>query len=73
MRATSGLRGGKLYAAPNPPAGAHVYYHLREGTKETVTLTITDAAGKKMTEIKGTADAGLHRIVWPLRAAGAMR
>jgi photosystem II stability/assembly factor-like uncharacterized protein len=68
-RGTHGLGGAKLYAAPNPPAGAVVYYHLAAPAEAPVRLVITDARGTRVAELKGPSEAGLHRLVWPLRAA----
>ncbi|HKI31499.1 MAG TPA: hypothetical protein VKA46_06500 [Gemmataceae bacterium] len=70
-RGTHGLRGVKMYAAPNPPFGAVLYYHLREKSEAPVRLVISDARGSSLIELKGTQDAGLHRLVWPLRTPPA--
>jgi hypothetical protein len=55
------------YAAPNPPAGAIVTYHLRESVKERLVLKVTDAAGKAVTELTANSSAGVHRMTWDLR------
>jgi hypothetical protein len=68
-RGTHGLRGAKVYAAPNPPFGATVYYHLAAQFDGPVRLTIRDGRGRPVAELKGSAEAGLHRLVWPLRGA----
>jgi photosystem II stability/assembly factor-like uncharacterized protein len=65
---THGLSGAKVYAAPNPPFGATLYYYLRTKADGPVRLTIADARGRSVAELKGSPDAGLHRLVWPLRA-----
>jgi photosystem II stability/assembly factor-like uncharacterized protein len=70
-RGTHGLRGAKVYAAPNPPFGALVYYHLAKKSETPVRLTIRDARGGTVIELKGSQEAGLHRLVWPLRTAPA--
>jgi photosystem II stability/assembly factor-like uncharacterized protein len=57
------------FAAPNPPAGAIVTYHLREPVKEKLVLKVTDADGKPVNELTALSGAGLHRINWDLRAS----
>jgi photosystem II stability/assembly factor-like uncharacterized protein len=69
-RGTHGLRGAKVFTAPNPPFGARFYYHLAAGSDAPVRLVIRDAGGKAVTELKGPTGAGLHRVVWPLRGPG---
>jgi hypothetical protein len=59
------------FAAPNPPAGALVTYHLRESVKDKLVLKVTDAAGKAVTELNAPSSAGVHRINWDLRGAAA--
>jgi photosystem II stability/assembly factor-like uncharacterized protein len=68
-RGTRGLGGAKVYEAPNPPFGAALYYHLATASDVPVRLVIRDARGGTVTELKGAMEAGLHRVVWPLRAA----
>jgi hypothetical protein len=57
------------FAAPNPPAGALVTYHLRESIQEKVVVRVTDAAGKLVTELTVAGTAGVHRTNWDLRGA----
>ena len=59
--------GSKNFAGENPPYGASIYYHLKTTSTETPALTITDADGKKIAEIKGGKEAGLHRLQWNLQ------
>jgi photosystem II stability/assembly factor-like uncharacterized protein len=68
-RGTHGLSGAKVYAAPNPPFGALLYYHLAAASTVAVRLVIRDARGNALTELKASSEAGLHRVAWPLRAA----
>ncbi len=68
-RGTHGLRGAKVYAVPNPPFGALLYYYLAAKSDVPVRLVISDGRGHALTELKGAAEAGLHRVVWPLRRA----
>jgi photosystem II stability/assembly factor-like uncharacterized protein len=69
-RGAHGLGQGKNYLAPNPPFGATVYFALKEKPTEPVVVTITDALGKTVAELKGTTDAGLQKVQWGLRAGG---
>jgi photosystem II stability/assembly factor-like uncharacterized protein len=64
-RGARGKHGDKSYAAPNPPYGAVIYYYLRDAQAEPVSLTISDARGP-ISDLKGAAEAGLHRVVWTL-------
>ena len=57
-----------IYAAPNPPAGARVRYHLGAAT-DSVRLTVTDGDGAVVRELDGTGDAGLNEVIWDLRLA----
>jgi len=68
-RGTHGLRGAKVYAAPNPPFGALLYYDLAGKATAPVRLVIRDARGNTVTELKGSTEAGLHRVIWPLRTS----
>jgi photosystem II stability/assembly factor-like uncharacterized protein len=60
----------KNFLAPNPPQGATIYVALKEKPTEPVRVTITDARGKTVAELKGPEDAGLQRLQWNLRPSG---
>jgi len=65
-----GNTGHKLFLAPNPPEGALLTYWLgaRPGEKDEVKITVTDASGALVREIKGPKPAiGLNRASWDLR------
>ncbi|MFK7848030.1 MAG: glycosyl hydrolase [Rhodothermales bacterium] len=98
-----GWQGSRFWTADNPPAGASIYYHLKEAstTRESrrkkeeakarkagedvfypsweslkaedveedpqVIVTITDAEGRVVRRLKGSASAGLHNVNWDLR------
>ena len=55
-----------IYAAPNPPAGARVRYHLGAAT-DSVTVTVTNGDGLVVRELDGTGNAGLNEVIWDLR------
>ncbi len=61
--------GGRDYRAENPAPGAYVNYYLAAPV-DTVTLRISDAAGDVVRELAGPKEAGMHRVVWDLRAEG---
>ena len=64
-----GNTGHKWFIAPNPPYGAVINYYLKDKPKEKdeVKLTITDASGAVVRDLKGPKEAGLNRMVWDLR------
>ena len=55
-----------IYAAPNPPAGARIRYHLGSAA-DSVKLTITDGGGNVVRELDGTGSAGLNQVTWDLQ------
>lgn len=57
-----------IYAAPNPPDGARIRYHLGAAT-DSVTITVTDGGGTVVRELDGTGDPGLNEVIWDLRLA----
>jgi hypothetical protein len=65
-----GNTGHKLFLAPNPPEGALLTYWLgaTPGDKDEVQITVTDASGAVVREIKGPKPAiGINRASWDLR------
>jgi hypothetical protein len=64
-----GNTGHKFMAGANPPEGATITYALKAkpGEKEDVKITITDAAGALVREIKGPKEKGLNQASWDLR------
>jgi hypothetical protein len=77
-----GDTGHKIFLAPNPPEGALLTYWLgpaalpavppadmgaKPAGKPEVKVTVTDAAGALVRELKGPAEAGLNRASWDLR------
>ena len=60
--------GGRSYRAENPELGTYVHYHLKAPVSDDVEITIRDAAGTVVRELKGPKVAGIHRVVWDLRA-----
>lgn len=59
-------RGQAAYAGENPPQGAVLTYYLRE-SRDTVRITVTNAAGEVVRTLDVSGEAGMHRVVWDLR------
>jgi photosystem II stability/assembly factor-like uncharacterized protein len=68
-----GETGNKSFLAPNPPFGATLYYYLRSAAPEPAQITISDALGRIVAQLKGEKTAGLHQVVWDLRQSGKDR
>ena len=66
-----GNTGHKWFAAPNPPYGAVINYYVKDKPKDDVKITIMDASGAVVRDLKGPKEAGLNRIVWDLRLNGS--
>jgi len=62
-----GSTGHKWFSAPNPPYGAVINYYVKDKPKDEAKITITDASGAVVRDLKGTKEAGLNRVVWDLR------
>lgn len=61
--------GIKAFTGENPPYGASIYLYLaKPGAPE---VTIQDAAGKKVLELKASKEAGLQRLGWNLNKSGS--
>ena len=60
--------GGRSYRAENPEFGTNVHYYLREPVDDDIEITIRDAAGMVVRDLTGPKDAGIHRVLWDLRA-----
>jgi photosystem II stability/assembly factor-like uncharacterized protein len=58
-------------AGQNPPYGASINYWLRSAATEDPVLTILDAAGTPVRELRGGRGAGVQRVVWDLRGEAA--
>jgi len=68
--------GARAFQAPNPPPGAVITYALGAAASpadSVATLSVTDAQGSKVREMRVNAAAGIHRTGWDLhrdRSAG---
>jgi photosystem II stability/assembly factor-like uncharacterized protein len=52
------------FAGENPPYGAAISFYLREAPEKPPVVTITDAKGTQLAELKGAASAGLQHVTW---------
>ena len=64
--------GAKAFRGSNPDYGALITYYLKSspGEKTTVQIQIYDSQGKLVKEMKGTKNAGINRVAWPLQYDG---
>ncbi|MSR55690.1 MAG: PDZ domain-containing protein [Gemmataceae bacterium] len=56
-------RSGRRFVGENPRPGAHVFYSLPKKATS-VAIEFQDIDGKKVGELKGLTEAGLHRLTW---------
>jgi hypothetical protein len=61
--------GQRQFRAPNEPSGMVVYYYLRNEISDKVEVKIMDLSGKEINSINGNTKAGLHKVIWDMRAA----
>jgi len=71
MQSTYGSRGNSLFAAPNPPYGATLWYYLAEDAGDEVTLTVRRMGddgrpGETVKRLTGPGKAGLGSVQWDL-------
>ena len=60
--------GDMYYRGENPAFGAAVDYYLKDSVaSEAISLSIYDAQGTLVDEVKATNKSGLHRVMWGLR------
>ena len=55
-----------IYAAPNPPMGARVRYHLSADVED-VKVIVNDAMSRRVREMEAPGEQGLNELVWDLR------
>ncbi len=61
------------YSGENRPMGATLSYFAQDtSAKDSVLISITDAEGKVIREIRTTAKAGVNRVVWDLKTKGSV-
>ena len=65
--------GDKIFAGPNPPAGALITYYLKDklDDKATFKVQIFDRSGKLVQDLeRPSREKGVNRIAWNLRFGG---
>jgi photosystem II stability/assembly factor-like uncharacterized protein len=62
------VSGAGRFLGQNPARGAAIYYYLPEDLDEPVQLSVRDATGRRLRDLEGSAEAGLHLVRWDLRA-----
>jgi hypothetical protein len=62
------LFGQRDLQTPNEPNGMVVRYYLKAQSSAKPAVVITDATGKEMARLAGTANAGINTVVWNTRA-----
>lgn len=63
--------GQRQFVAPNEPQGLVIYYYLKDEVGEDVQILITDPLGEEINSLRGGKEAGMHRVVWDMRARPA--
>ncbi|MCL4813882.1 MAG: hypothetical protein KJ061_15435 [Vicinamibacteraceae bacterium] len=65
----TGSTGHKQFFGANAPTGALIQFYLKAkpADGEQVTVTVSDAAGKTVRELKADGEAGINRVVWDTR------
>ncbi len=67
-----GNLGQKQWVGENPPYGASISYYLKAAARDTVRITVSDAAGKVIRTLRSASgSAGVNRAVWDLRYDGS--
>lgn len=57
-----------FFRAKNPPLGAMLHFWVREAAGESFKLSIENADGVELRELKGVTRLGVNRVVWDLQA-----
>ena len=67
------LFGQRHLQTPNETNGMLIRYYLKSAASGRVTAVVTDATGKEMARLAGTASAGVNTVVWNMRTGGGGR
>jgi hypothetical protein len=62
------LFGHKYIEVPNEPDALVISYFLRGKEDGGARVTVADPKGAQVSELKGSSDAGLNRVLWNMRA-----
>lgn len=58
------LFGNRHIVTPNAPNGMRIEYYLKDAAPNKASVTITDAYGHQVAQLKGPAKSGLNMVVW---------
>ncbi len=61
--------GASVYQGDNPPDGAILDYFLADAQQGGVSITITNAAGEEVNQVRGSGRSGVNRALWNMRWA----
>ena len=61
------LYGDKHIEVPNEPDALVIHYYLREKAEAGAQVQVTDIRGQQVATLKGPSEAGMNRVVWPIR------
>jgi len=62
------LLGDSHLATPNEPNAIAIRYYLKAQAKDKPKVTVTDPYGKILRELSASGDAGIHTVLWDMRA-----
>ncbi|MEO5716961.1 MAG: glycosyl hydrolase [Chthoniobacterales bacterium] len=65
--------GKGIYRGENPPEGALISFWVKEFTGDEVKITISNAAGQPVANLKAAGAPGLNRLNWDLRPTEDVR
>jgi photosystem II stability/assembly factor-like uncharacterized protein len=63
------LFGDKYIRVPNEPDALVINYYLSAAQDGGSQITISDARGNQVAQLKGSSDAGVNRVQWNMRSA----
>ena len=58
------LMGDSHIYTPNEPNGLMIYYYLKNDSKSTSKIVVSDNKNSNITEISGSSSKGINRVVW---------
>ncbi len=62
------LYGDRHHSTPNEPNVLAVYYYLRDKDSGKAVIKISDSSGNLLCELKGSAEQGINKVEWDMRA-----
>lgn len=68
------LFGDRYIVTPNAPDGMRIEYYLKLDVPGKASVTVTDAHGQQVVDLKGAAKGGINTLIWNThrpRSAGA--